>query len=209
MEIHKLQSVTTENIDIQMKLTRTTKIEASSSAHQPSYDEIQTKEPPNIPRKAELVEYLNQNSTLTGDYNEIELEPANGKHALPAKYPRHVSLSDPMSKDEEPSSMYQDIDQHCDPTCTTNLVQENDIYTEPDTTSSHTVDPDSGIYEIVYSEPIEPSLFTDAVGTPSESEDLQHYAPIYTIPTDLPKGEDILLKVLGSNIKEIRELGMG
>ena len=206
MEIHKLQSVTTENIDIQMKLTRTTKIEASSSAYQPPYDEIQTMAQPNIPRKAELVEYLTHNSTLTDDYNEIELEPANGKHALPA---RHVSLSDPLSKDEEPSPMYQDIDQHCDPTCTTNVVQENDIYTEPDTTSSHTVNPDSGIYEIVYSEPIEPSLFTDAVGTPSASEDLQHYAPIYTIPTDLPKGEDVLFKVLGSNIKEIRELGMG
>ena len=211
LEINKLQSVVTENIDIQMKRTTTTEIEASSSAYQPPYDEIQTKEPPNIPRKAELVEYLNQNSTLTGDYSEIELEPTNGKHALPAKPPRHVSLSDPMSKDEEPSPMYQDIDQHCDPTCTTNLVQENDIYTEPHmyTTSSHTVDPDSGTYETVYSEPIEPSLFTDAVGTPSESEDLQHYAPIYTIPTDLPKGEEVLLKVLGSNIKEICELGMG
>ena len=208
LEIHKLHSVTTEKIDIQMKLT-TSEIEASSSAYQPPYDEIQTVAQPNIPRKAEFVEYLNQNSTLTGDYSEIELEPTNGKHALPAKPPRHVSLSDTTSKDEEPSTMYQDIDQQCDPTCTTNVAQENDIYTEPDTTSSHTVDPDSGTYEIVYSEPIEPSLFTDAVGTPSASEDLQHYAPIYTIPTDLPKGEEVLLKVLGSNIKEIRELGMG
>ena len=206
LEINKLQKVTTENI--QMKLTRSTEIEASSSADQPPYEEIQTVAQPNIPRKAEeLMEYLNQNSTPTGDYSEIELEPTNGKHVLPAKPPRHVSLSDTMS--EVIGSVYQDIDQHCDPTNTTNVPKENDIYTEPDTTSSHSVDTDSGTYETVYSEPIQPSLFTDAVRTPSDSEDLQHYAPIYTIPTDLAKSEEALLKVFGSNIREIRDLGMG
>ena len=41
------------------------------------------------------------------------------------------------------------------------------------------------------------------------TEDLQHYAPIYTIPTDLAKSEEALLKVFGSNIREIRDLGMG
>ena len=89
------------------------------------------------------------------------------------------------------------------------MPQENDIHTDPDTTSSHSVDTDSGTYETVYSEPIQPSLFTDAVRTPSDSEDLQHYALIYTIPTDLAKSEEALLKVFGSNIREIRDLGMG
>ena len=51
LEINKLQKVTTENI--QMKLTRSTEIEASSSAYQPPYEEIQTVAQPNIPRKAE------------------------------------------------------------------------------------------------------------------------------------------------------------
>ena len=165
LEINKLQKVTTENI--KMKLTRSTEIEASSSADQPPYEEIQTVAQPNIPRKAEeLMEYLHQNSTPTGDYSEIELEPTNGKHVPPAKPPRHVSLSDTMS--EVIGSVYQDIGQHCDPTNTTNVPQENDIYTEPDTTSSHSVDTDSGTYETVYSEPIQPSLFTDAVRTPSD-----------------------------------------
>ena len=206
--INKFHNIATENEDIEMKL-RNTEEEASSNANQPPYAEIQTVAQPNIPNKSEeLVEYLNQNSTVAGDYSESKLEPADGKHTLPAKPPRHISLSDPMSEEKESKPTYQDIGQHCDPTSTTN-VQENDIYTEPDTTSSHTVDGDSGTYETVYSEPIQPSLFTDPAETPSDSEDFQPYAPIYTIPTDLPKSEKVLLKVFGNNIKEIRELGMG
>ena len=214
LEISKLQKVTTENIEmkdsetkLKQEITTEILLEANSNTDQQPYEEVLTVESPNKSEK--LVEYLNQNSTLTGNYSEIELEPANGKHVLPAKRPRHISLSDTIPEEKESSTMYQDIGQHCDPTCTANMPQENDIYTEPDTTSSHTVDPDSGTYETVYSEPIEPSLFTDAVGTPSDRKDLQHYAPIYTIPTDLPKSEVVILKVLGCNIQEIHELGMG
>ena len=208
--INKFQNIATENEDIEMKLKRRSEEEVSSNANQPPYAEIRTKEPPNIPNKSEeLMEYLNQNSTFAGDYSEIEQEPANGKHALPAKPLRHVSPSDPMPEEKESSPMYQNIDQHCDSTSTTNVSQENDIYCEQDTTSSHTVDRDSGTYETVYSEPIQPSLFTDTAETPSDSEDFQPYAPIYTIPTDLPKREEVLLKVFGNNIREICELGMG
>ena len=187
----------TQNEGIEMKLKRKSEEEASSNANQPLYAEIQTKESPNIPS---LMESLNQNSTVTGDYDEIELQ-ADSNHALPTKPPRRVNYSDPMCEENEPSPMYQDVEKHCDPTSTTNVV--------PDTTSSQTVDLDSGTYETVYSEPIQPSLFTDAVGTPSDCEDLQTYAPIYTITTDLPKSEEALLKVFGSNIREIRDLGMG
>ena len=210
--INEFHNIATENEDIEMKLNqeRKSEEEASSNANQPPYAEIQTKEPPNMPNNSEkLVEYLNQNSTFAGDYSESKLEPANGKHALPAKPPRHVSFSDPMPEEKEPKPTYQDIGQHSDPTSTTNVAQENDMYTEPDTTSSHTVDTDSGTYETVYSEPIEPSLFTDAAETPSDSEDFQPYVPIYTIPTDLPKSGEVLLKVFGNNIREICELGMG
>ena len=206
--INKFHNIATENEDIEMKLKQegNTEDEASSNANQPPYAEIRTHSSPNIPTKSEeLTEYLNQNSTLTGDYSEIELD----NHALPAKPPRHISLSDPISEEKEPKPTYQDTGQHSDPTSTANVVQENDIHTEPDTTSSHTVATDSGTYETVYSEPIEPSLFTDAVGTPSDRKDLQHYAPIYTIPTNLPKSEEVILKVLSSNIREIHQLGMG
>ena len=207
--INKFHNIATENEDIEMKLKqeRKSEEEASSNANQPPYAEIRTKEPPNIATKSEEhVEYLKHNSTLTRDYSEIELEPI---HALPAKSPRHISISDPMPEEKKPSTMYQDIEHYCDPTGIINMAQRNDIYSEPDTSSSPAVGPDSGTYETVYSEPIQPSLFTDAAETHSDSEDLHPYAPIYTIPTDLPKSEEVLLKVFGNDIREICELGMG
>ena len=201
--INKLQSVKTD-LEMKLKLVRTTEMETSSSANQPPYAEVQTKAPPKIPTKSEeLIEYLNLMSTLPGGYSEIELEQADSKHA---KLPRHVNLCDSTSEQMQLRTVYHDIDQH---SSTTN-VPEADIYTVPDTTSSHTVETPSENYETVYSEPIQPSLFTEsnAVRTP-DSEDLQPYGPIYTIPINLPKSEKVLPKVSGSNIREICELGMG
>ena len=105
--------------------------------------------------------------------------------------------------------LYQSIEQHCDPPNTSKVPKETDIYMEPDITSSLTVEAESVNYEAVYSEPIQPSLFTGAVGSLSDCEDLQPYAPIYTIPINLPKSKEVLLKVSGSNIQENCELGMG
>ena len=200
--INKLQS-DTEDTEMNMKQEGIEK-DDSSNVDQPPYAEIQTEAPPNVPSKSEqLMEYLNQNSPLTGGYSEIELEQDDSKHALPSKPPRQVNCSDSMPIEVESNPMYQDVDQHSN---TTNVPKETDIYTVPDTTSSHT----SGIYETVYSEPIQPSLFTDADGrTSSDSDNLQPYAPIYTVPTDLPKSDKVLLNISGSNIQEIRELGMG
>ena len=44
-----------------------------------------------------------------------------------------------------------------------------------------TVGKQSGIYKAMYSEPVHPSVFTDATGTPSDSRKLQLFS------TDLPK----------------------
>ena len=104
--------------------------------------------------------------------------------------------------------LYQSIEQHCDTPNTSNVPKETDIYMEPDITSSPTAETESRIYETVYSEPIQPSLFTDVVGSLSDCEDLQPYAPIYTIPVNLPESE-VLSKISGINIQEICELGMG
>ena len=207
----------TEKQDIEMKLKQegTTEIKASSNANQPPYAEIRMEGPPDVPSKSqELVEYLNLSSPLSVGYSEIEPEQADIEHTLPGKPPRHVSLSDPMPEHEsEPNPIYQnwnqhpDIDQCRDLPNTTHVPKGIDIYTVPDI--SHTVDPDSGIYETVYSEPIQPSLFTDAVQTPSDCEDLHPYAPIYTVPINLPNCKEVLLKVFGSNVREICELGMG
>ena len=210
--INKLQSVTTENEDVEMKLKQeeTTEVEASSSVDQPPYAEIQTEASQNVPSKSqELMEYLNQKNPLTVGYSEIEPEQADIEHILPAKPPRHVSLSDSMSEEKEPNHTHQNRNQCHDLPNTTDVPQGNDIYTVPDITSSHTVDTDSGAYETVYNEPIQPSLFTDAAGTPSDAEDLHPYAPIYTVPIHLLESKKLLLKVLGSNIQEICELGMG
>ena len=85
------------------------------------------------------------------------------------------------------------------------------IYTTPDIVSSQTVATYRGNYDVVYSEPIQPSFFT--VGSyndsESESENLQLYGPVYTVPTVLPECDKMPLKVFASNIQEICELGMG
>ena len=207
LEINKLENATTEKKDVEMilKQDETTVIRNSD---QPPYAKTLTELPPHI-QSEKLAENLNQNITLPAEYSEIELIQDDSKHPLPSKPPRYVSLSDPMSHKQESSSMYQSMDQHCDPSCTTYVPQETDICTDPDTTSSHTVEADSGAYETVYSEPIQPSLFTDAVGSPSDSDDFTPYAPIYTLPSNLLKSKEVPLKVVRSNIREISEIGVG
>ena len=196
--INKLQSVTIQSADIEVKLKQeeTNKKEASSSVDHPLYEVSnvlyqsidQRHDPPsatNVPQESNIYTVPNTTSLHT---NEAE------------------SVNQPLY--EVSNLLYQSMDQHRDPPSATNVPKGNDIYTEPDTTSSHTVETQGGIYEVVYSEPIQPSLFMDAVGSPSHCEDLQPYAPIYTIPISLPKSE-VVLKVSRSNIREIQELGMG
>ena len=210
LEINRLQNLMTEkeDFDIKLKQEGTTEIEASSNTNQPPYAEIQLKAPTDVPSKSEeLVEYVNQSSTLTGRYSVIEPEQEN---TLPVKPPRHVSLSDLVSEEKEPKPTYQNRNQHSDDLPnTTNVPQRCDIHTEPDISSSQTVDPDCVIYDTVYSEPIQPSLFIDVAGTASDTDDSHPYAPIYTIPINLPESKKLLSKIFGSNIREIRELGMG
>ena len=209
--INKLLKATTEKEDIEMKFKHegTTEIEASPSPYQPPYAEIQAEAPPKVPSKSE--DLVNLNSPLTVGYSEIKLEPDDSKQSLRAKPTRHVAPSDQIPKATEPNPMYQNMNQHHDTHSTTDVSQGNDIYTVPDTTSSvtDTVNRDSSLYETVYSEPIQPSLFTDAVETLSDFEDLHPYAPIYTLPMNLPESKEVLLKVFGSNIREICEIGMG
>ena len=115
----------------------------------------------------------------------------------------------PKKSDELVEYLSLKMSQCHDPACTTNIAQgatSDNIYSMPDTASSP---PDGGTFETVYSEPLQPSLFTDAVETFSESDNLQPYGPIYSAPTGLPRSDEIPLKVFASNIQEIRELGMG
>ena len=196
--ITKVQNVT-EDVEIKQEAN-----EKEANEHPPYEAEV----PPHIPSKSEdLTEYFNQNSTLNGVYSEIELEPGDSKHVLPANPPRQVNLSDPMCEQTESSLMYKDTDQHCYSSSTKSMPKETDIYTLPDATNSDRFE--SGTFEAMYSEPIQPSLFIDAFSSSSHCEDLQPYASIYTIPSNLPKSEEVPLKVFGSNVQEIHELGIG
>ena len=159
-------------------------------------------------RGASSEDHSNQSNTIVGEYSETEVIPADGKYTPPTRPHRLVNMSNPIGETES-TPLYQNIDKSHDPPSTTHVPQgtaSDDIYTIPDITSSQTVETD---IEAVYSEPIQPSLFTDVVGSHSDSEDLVPYAPIYTIPGVLPKSEKELLKVGVSNIREICELGMG
>ena len=172
--LSQLQNVTVEKEDSELKLKQeeTTRREDSE---QPLYAVVQKKVQSTIPSRSEDVKYLNQNSTLS----EYKLVPAESEYAVPAKFPTVVSLSNPMFEEMESNPMYQSMDQCCDPPCTTYVPQGNEVYTVPDIISSHTVETQSGIHETVYSKPIQPSLFTDAVENPSDSDVLQPYAPIH------------------------------
>ena len=203
--INKVQNVTE---DVELNLKRDANGEEAND--RPRYVEIQAEVPPHIPSMSEnLIEYFSQNSSGAGEYSEIKLEPGDSKHVLPAKPPRQVNLSDPMSEQTKSSLMYKDTDQHCYSSSTKSVPQQTDIYTLPDTANPHTVETQSVTSEAMYSEPIQPSLFTEAVSSSSDYEDLQPYAPIYTLPSDLPKSEEVPLKVTGSNIQEIHGLGIG
>ena len=160
-------------------------------------------------KEASSEECLNQNSNFIGEYDEIKVIPADSEYTLPASPSTLANLSNTMSDENESIPMYQNVNKGHDPPSTPNVPQgtaSDDIYTMPDITSSQTVEINN---ETVYSEPIQPSLFTGAVGGPSDPEDLLPYAPIYTIPTQLPRSEKELLEVTGVNIRELHQLGTG
>ena len=194
------------------------KTEKEANTDLPVYAAVVKEEPPTVPSKSEeLTEYLesrNQPSNLTSEYDHVSTTPvpADSEYALPAKPPRLVALSNPIFEGMESNPVYKSVDELHDPRNVPQETISDNIYTLPDTTCSQTVEVDHGMLEVVYSEPIKPSLFTDAVESPNSSklwEDLQPYAPIYTVPVAPPQGEEMPLEVLISNIREIRELGTG
>ena len=203
-----LQNIRKGDEDIDLKLSTTEK-GASSCADQPLYATVQKGAPPSVPSKSdELVKYLDRNSTFTGEV-PIQLIPADSEYTLPSSPPRLINISNPMIGEMESNPVYHSNDGS--PTYS-NLPQgcsSDVIYTTPDFASSQTVETYSRTFDMVYSEPIQPSLFRDRVESPSESDDLQPYGPVYTVPTAMPKSEQMPLNVLGDNIREIRQLGIG
>ena len=167
LALSQLQNVTREK-ELELKQDKTNGKEVSSKPEQPLYAVVQEK----VTSRSEDVD---QTCTLS----EYKMAPAGCEYALTAMFPRVVNLTNPMFKEMEFNPMYQSMNQCHDPPCTTNVPQGDDVYSVPDLISSHTVETKSGTHETVYSEPIKPSLFMDAAGNLSDSEDLQPYAPIY------------------------------
>ena len=89
--------------------------------------------------------------------------------------PSLVNLSQSMLEELESNPIYQSMDQHHGPPCTTNVPQGDDVYSVRGIISSTTVETQTGTYEAVYSEPMEPSLSTDALQNLMDSEYLQPY----------------------------------
>ena len=199
-KMNNLQNVP-EDIEMKVKHEGIEK-EDSSNADQPPYAEKQTEATPHIPSMSEeLIEYLNQNNSLDGGYSEIDLQAA--------KPPRQVN---PLW-----SNVWEIRVQHCVSGHRTNTTVQQ-VYHKKETSILCQTPPVhipklkpqvESMRQCIVSQ-IQPSLFTDAEQTASsDSENLHPYGPIYTVPTDLPKSEGVLLKVLGGNIQEICELGMG
>ena len=204
-------NVPTENEDIELKLRTTEDL----STDQPLYAEVDKETVPTVPKKSdELVNYLNRNSIFTGEYSEVppKLIPADSEYTLPASPSRLANISHTMFGKMESNPMYQSMDEHCESPSYTNIPEgttSDDIYTMPDIANPHTVEAHNEISEAVYSEPLQPSLFTGAAVSSNDSEDLQPYGPIYSAPTTLPMSDEMPLEVFANNIREIHELGIG
>ena len=170
LALSRLQNVTGEKEigELELKQDKTNGKEVSSKPEQPLYAVVQEK-------ASSRSEDVDQTCALS----EYKMVPSGCEYALTATFPRVVNLTNPMFEEMESNPMYQSMNQCHDPPCTTNVPQGDDIYSVPDLISSHTVETKSGTHETVYSEPIQPSLFMDTAGNPSDSEDLQPYAPIY------------------------------
>ena len=166
--LSRLQNVTGEKEIGELKQDKTNRKEVSSKPEMPLYAVVQKK----VSSRSEDVDQ-------TCALSEYKMAPAGYEYALTAMFPRVVNLTNPMFEEMESNPIYQSMNQCHDPPCTTNVPQGDDVSNVPDIISSHTVETKSGTHETVYSEPIQPSLFMDAAGNPSDSEDLQPYAPIY------------------------------
>ena len=207
-------NVPTENEDIELKLKQEGTTE-DLSTDQPLYAVVDKETVPTVPKKSdELVNYLNRNSIFTGEYSETtpKLIPADSEYTLPASPSRLANISHTMFGKMESNPMYQSMDEHCESPSYTNIPEgttSDDIYTMPDIANPHTVEAHNEISEAVYSEPLQPSLFTGAVVSSNDSEDLQSYGPIYSAPTALPMSDEMPLEVFANNIREIHELGIG
>ena len=179
---------------------------------------------PAVPKKSsELVEYLKikeaQTSQEQPEYSEIETSDKHGSSAGPIALSNRASQEflDALSNnplyhptDIRPLHMKPSSSLPQSHSAESGLLDVNAIYAEPlPPPSIHEPewDPDQNIYESIYSEPLNPSLFMQNRESEDDEELLHPYSSIYTVPT-VPLTEKPL-SVSVSNVKEIKLLGDG
>ena len=183
----------------------------------------QSENTPAVPEKSsELVEYLDIKEAQsrepilqnTPEYSEIESSNKRSGSVGP------VTLSNPdFLSGMSSNPLYHTTDirpLHMMPTSTvpqsqpdTGVLEVNAIYAEPlPPTSTHELewDPDQNIYESIYSEPLNPSLFMQNRES-TDAEELRPYTSIYNVP--VVPSIDKPLSISIKNIKEIKHLGDG
>ena len=178
---------------------------------------------PALPEKSsELIEYLDTKEAQskesvvqsTPEYSKIESSTRRSGSMGPVTLHNMGSHEFVSSMSSNPLYHPMDIRPlHMKPLSSlppaTGVLEVNAIYAEPlSPPSTHEPEwnPDQNIYESIYSEPLNPSLFMQN-REPTDVEELRPYMSIYTVPV-VPTN-DKPLSVSISNIKEIKHLGDG
>ena len=181
------------------------------------YSEIDRAPPPAIPMKsAQLEEYLEtkplERETLPSGYAEIGVLDKN-----PTRDVTKSQTLQPLSRPLPNSSMSENplyaTQSFVNRTKSLHLPAEN-VYEDP-TVPSPVVTEEANtenIYETIYNEPIQPSLFTSRATSRDASDNnttLCPYSSIYTLPAaPLQNGEKPLV-ITADNIQEVHSLGVG
>ena len=172
----------------------------------PVYSTVKKDKAPDIPRKsAALEEYLTA-SVVLGQSDTSQIDG----HMLPAMHQntqKLASLTRPkMNMEVNPNYYNADLL----PTSSSN-DKDSSIYSEPDFSNDLPLTSISNKvkYEIIYSEPINPSDFMEQCTEEATQSILQIYAPVYTDPSTPQEGRQPPLQVSHDNILEREVLGSG
>ena len=174
---------------------------------------------PAVPQKsAELVEYLETKEAMTiNDEEIVESAPEYSEIGNGSAGPvmKSIAASHSMLNGMSSNPLYQSAELNPSRALSlsshfnTAALDTNPIYAEPEPPNMHEPewDPDKNIYESIYNEPLNPSLFMRKRESVN-SEDLCPYSSIYSLPV-VPTATAKPLSVSISSIREIKHLGNG
>ena len=194
------------------------KAEEEANTDLPVYAAVVKEAPPTVRGKSEdLIEYL-ESQRILDEYDQVSTKTFHVplysavQKTRPQTPPKSSELYADLKAEEADTDMpvYAAVVKEAPPTVPSKSLE---LQNQSSTLNGEYDQLSTKMLEVVYSEPIKPSLFTDATESPNSSklslEDLQPYTPIYTIPVAPPQHKEIPLEVVTSNIREIRELGTG